>query len=448
MRYKTIFMLTTAIFTASSGLIAQDQTEELARRAQWQARFQLGDTPGAVIRTLEAGTPLYQAGLRVGDQLLSVDGAIIDTHPTWNDITDALTAGAPRHLQVRRGQKIHSFDVTFPPAEKESYPNIEVHYDQITSDYNIKQRVIITKPVNTDGLQPAIFVLQGLSCSSIEYLPGRRSNYIRSLRTLVEKSGMVVMRTEKPGLGDSEGNCSQTDFATEINGYEVALQKLKALPYVDPNRILVYGNSMGSALAPYLANKFNLNAVISDGTFYRSWFEHMLEIERRIKAMQGLDETTINKLINQAYIPLYYGMLIEKKSYAEVITENPLLAEHNYHGAKHMYGRPMSFYHQFQDFDFAGNWQKLEVPVRIRWGTNDWIMSEYDNDMIMEVLTKAGHKDAELYKYPNLDHWSTIHQSTADSFSGKEGVWDDNISDQLIKWAKDINMKANGKPAS
>ena len=200
---------------------------------------------------------------------------------------------------------------------------------------------------------------------------------------------------------------------------------------------------MGSALAPYFANKYDLNAVISDGTWYRTWFEHMLEIERRIKRMQGMSKTDINRLINKAYIPLYYGMLVQKKSFGEVIDDNPLLAEHNYHGAEHMYGRPMEFYHQMQDFDIAGNWALLKVPVRIRWGTNDWIMSEYDNDIIMEVLGAAGHTNAELYKFPGLDHWNTIHNTATDSFNGNPGRWDDHISDQIVEWAKELNGQVN-----
>jgi pimeloyl-ACP methyl ester carboxylesterase len=169
----------------------------------------------------------------------------------------------------------------------------------------------------------------------------------------------------------------------------------------------------------------------------------MLEIERRIKKMQGLDETKINRLINKAYIPLYYGMLIEKKSYRQVINEQPTLAEHNYHRQAHMYGRPVEFYHQLQDFDIAGNWASLKAPVRIRWGTNDWIMSEYDNDIIIGMLKDAGHTNAKLYKYPGLDHWSTVHKTAKDSFTGTPGKWEDRISHQLIDWAKELNSQTN-----
>lgn len=433
----------TASLLAASSLPLQAAEEELARRASWDARFERPDGIGIRIRELADGSGLAAAGLAVGDTIISIDGQSVAGDGVWSDMTDALVAGRDYSILFKRGGDAHTRIARFTPQARERYDGIEVTYDQITSDYGIRQRVIITRPEGTTGPQPAIFVVGGLSCSSTEYTEGRRSNFIRSLRGLAQNSGMVMMRVEKPGLGDSEGDCSKTDFKTELNGYEVALLKLKSLPYVDPDRIVIYGSSMGSALAPYFANKFGLNGVIADGTWYRTWFEHMLEIERRIKQMQGMDERQINHLINKAYIPLYYGMLIEKKSYGDVIAEQPLLAEHNYHGAEHMYGRPMAFYHQMQDFDIAGNWASLKVPVRIRWGTNDWIMSEYDNDIILEVLRAKGHPDAELYKFPGMDHWDTIHDNPADSFNGKPGVWDDRISSQITDWAKELNGQVN-----
>lgn len=442
--------LKTSLMAALLAAIPAALGADLDRRAMWQARFTPQEASGMTIREITDGSPLASAGLSVGDTVLSVNGKSATAGPDWYDITDALVSGKPYELLVRRGTDVMTVSATFPPVPLETHEGIETIYDSITSDYGIRQRVIVTRPeaITAAAPGPAIFVLQGLSCSSIEATPGRRSNYIRILTDLVQNSGMVVMRVEKPGLGDSEGNCSKTDFATELNGYETALKKLQSFPYVDKARILVYGNSMGSALAPYFANKFGLNAVISDGTYYRTWFEHMLEIERRIKQMQDMDESKVNDLINKAYIPLYYGMLIEEKTYADVIRETPLLAEHNYHGPAHMYGRPTSFYHQMQDFDVAGNWQKLKAPVRIRWGTNDWIMSEYDNDIIMKVLEAAGHPNAQLYKYPGMDHWATIHESAKNSFTGQPGVWEDRISGQLVEWAKDLNSQANTPPSN
>ncbi|BDX08592.1 hypothetical protein [Planctobacterium marinum] len=410
------------------------------RRAKWHATFKTVQPVGREIVTIEPQSVLQTAGVLPGDVLLAVDDEVIRNGDQWWDIIYGLRADTGTKLTLRRGTTVVTKTVVFEAVAKEEYDNLTTEYGTIVSDYNLRQRTIMTYPEKGQP-QPAIFVVGGLSCSSIEYTPGRQSNFIRSLQYLVRNSDMLVMRVEKPGVGDSEGRCSETDFNTELNGYEVALQTLMADERVDRNRIIVYGSSMGSALAPYLVNKYQLNGAISDGTFFRSWFEHMLEIERRILTMKGDDQATVNDKINRAYIPLYYGMLVEKKSYQQVIEQNPLLAEYNYHSPAHMYGRPVSFYHQMQDFNFAGEWGKLKAPVRIRYGLNDWIMSEYDIDMIEQVLIANQHPDFEVIKVPGLDHWDTFHATALDSFQGKPGKWQESLPQQLVDWAQTLNQE-------
>lgn len=413
--------------------------QELGRRATWQATISWPDdvVPGAVIKNIEPNSPLDKAGFKAGDRLITVNERNIISPDDWSAVSYSIRSNQTTTILAKRGTETFKKDLKLNPLDKEVHSGIKTIYGQVTSDYGLKQRTIVTTP-NINKKLPAIFLIQGLSCSTIEKFSARSNNWVKLINDLVEKSGMVVMRVDKPGVGDSEGDCGQTDFNTELSGYVTALEKLKSLPYVDTTKIIVYGNSMGSAIAPYMANHYNLAGVISDGTFYKTWYEHMLEIERRILSFKGNNESEVLKRMNQWYIPFYHGMLIGKKSYAEIIKEYPALKEANYHAPYHMYGRPMEYYHQLQDFDFAKEWEQLKVPIRIRWGTNDWIMSEFDNDMIIEVLERAGHEDHELYKYPNMDHWSTIHESGLNSFTGKPGKWEDKISQQVINWAKEM----------
>ena len=418
-------------------------SQELGRRASWQASFdRLKEGPGVRVTELQSNSPLAQAGLEVGDILLIVNDRLINSGEDWTAATYAIRAEDQTSIQYRRGSTVSRTSVSLNPLGKESHDNLDTYYESITSDYGIQQRTIITRPRNQTGRLPAIILLQGLSCSTIECHEGRTGNWRNQINYVVERSNMVVMRVDKPGVGDSDGDCSQTDFHTELAGYRAAIRALKAKEYVDPERIVIYGSSMGSALAPLLANEFDLAGVISDGTFFKTWFEHMLEIERRIRQMSGDDESTIVKKMNEAYIPLCYEMLVMGKSYEEAIRENPSLADYNYHGPRHMYGRPVAYYQQLQQFDLAGQWEKVKVPVRIMYGANDWIMSEFDNRMIMDVLDKAGHDDHELLVYPGLDHWNTIHDSPDDSFNGKPGLWDEGVPQQIVDWATEmVNAK-------
>ena len=418
--------------------------QSLKRRAMWEANISSpsNDLPGAIIEELNPGTPLVKAGFAVGDVILKVDDRRIADGNDWSDVTYGLRAGRQVKITAIRNNTKRTAKAYFNAVEKEIHPGLDTFYEEITSNYNITQRTIITKP-KKEGLQPAIVLIGGLSCSSIEAYPGRTGNWVQTIRDLVEKSGMVVMRIEKPGVGDSEGSCSKSDFLMDLAGYKAAIKNLKSKPYVDPNKIIVYGSSMGSAIAPVLANEFNLAGVISDGTFFKTWFEHMLEIERRIRVFQGDSEAVITDKMNKYFIPLYYGMLIEKKTYKEVVEAYPALKEFNYHSPEHMYGRPVAYYHQLQDMDLAGAWEKIKVPVRILRGTNDWIMSSFDNHMIIEVLRRNGHPDHQLYEYPGLDHWNTIHKNAKASFAGEAGEWDPGTINKIISWAQEMIAAKN-----
>jgi pimeloyl-ACP methyl ester carboxylesterase len=413
--------------------------QQLNRRAGWEANISspAQGQSGATVLSVKKNSPLHKAGFLPKDIIVRVDDIRISDEETWSDITYGLRGTKPVRIEAIRNDSLLQKTVQFTSLKKEIHPGIDTFYEEVTTYYGITQRTIITKP-RREGRQPAVVLIDGLSCSSIEIFPESTDNWVRSLSALVEKSGMVVMRVEKPGVGDSQGNCSKSDFAMDLEGYKAAIHSLKSKTYVDPKRIVVYGSSMGSALAPLLANEFDLAGVISDGTFFKTWYEHMLEIERRIRLFQGDSEAEIFEKMNKYYIPLYYGMLIRKKTYREVVEEYPALKEFNYHSPAHMYGRPVAYYHQLQDFNLAGEWEKLTVPVRILRGTNDWIMSAFDNNMIIDVLKRKGHQDHLLLEYPGLDHWNTIHKTAQDSFDGKAGVWDEGTIQQILEWAQGI----------
>ena len=416
------------------------QSQELERRALWQASISdpSYNSPGALIRSIDKGSPLEQAGLLQGDLIIRVDGIHIANGEIWSDVSYGLRSSKPVIIEVLRNEHLYKAAANFNALEKESHAGIDTYYEEVTSNHGIRHRTIITRP-QLEGKQAAIILIGGLSCTSIEVYPGRQGNWARTIEGLVKKSGMVVMRVEKAGVGDSEGNCGESDFFMDIAGFRAALASLKSKDYVDKDKILVYGSSMGSAIAPLLANESGLAGIISDGTFFKTWFEHMLEIERRILQFQGNTEKEIATKLNDYFVPLYYGMLIQNQSYKEVVDKYPALAQFNYHGPRHMYGRPVEYYQQLQRYNLAAEWEKVKVPVRILRGTNDWIMSAFDNNMIIDVLKRNGHQDHILHEYPGLDHWNTIHESAKDSFDGKPGKWDEGTIDIIINWAREIS---------
>src|SRR5437773_12469305 len=56
---------------------------------------------------------------------------------------------------------------------RESYPNVDVIYDSVTTPRGERLRTIITRPHDARGKLPVIFVAGWLSCDSVEAPPDR-----------------------------------------------------------------------------------------------------------------------------------------------------------------------------------------------------------------------------------------------------------------------------------
>ena len=103
------------------------------------------------------------------------------------------------------------------------------------------------------------------------------------LRRLAQESGMAMMRTEKAGVGDSEGDCAALDYKRNSPIHRAALAALRRSPDVDPERIVVFGASMGGNYAPLVAAGEPVAGVMIWGGGAKTWFERMLGFERRAK---------------------------------------------------------------------------------------------------------------------------------------------------------------------
>src|SRR5206468_1716281 len=127
---------------------------------------------------------------------------------------------------------------------RESYPNVDVIYDSVTSPDGKRLRTIITKPHDSTRKLPVIFVAGWLNYDSI-----------------------------------------------------------------DSNRAYILGISNGGGFAPLVpesdVERAQVRAYISVGGWVKTWFEHMLEIERRRFALMGKSAGDVNDRMKGAAI-LYY----------------------------------------------------------------------------------------------------------------------------------------------
>jgi pimeloyl-ACP methyl ester carboxylesterase len=323
---------------------------------------------------------------------------------------------------------------------RESYPNVDVLYDFVTAPDGNRLRTIITKPRDAKGKLPVIFVAGWLSCDSVEAPAGTKDESGLVFRGLAQLREFVLFRMDKPGVGDSEGVCSKTDFDSELTGYRAAFRALKNYDFIDTNRVYILGISNGGGFAPLVpesdAEQAQVRGYISVGGWVKTWFEHMLEIERRRFALMGKSPGEVNDRMKGA-ATIYYEWLIKRRPVDDILKEQPQLAELWPEGKdhSHLYGRPLRFYQQLQQLNLAAAWSRLRVPTYVLRGAFDWVMSREDSELIAAYVNKNGDL-ASFYEIPSTGHTFQHYLSVADAFKGKSAPFDPKMIGLLADWLR------------
>lgn len=323
---------------------------------------------------------------------------------------------------------------------RESYPGADVIYDSVTTPDGKRLRTIITKPRDAKREVPVIFVAGWLSCDSAEAPAGTKDESGLVFRALAQLQEFALFRMDKQGVGDSEGVCAETDFESELAGYRAAFRALKNYDFLDTKEIYMLGISNGGGFAPLVpesdAEQAQVRGYISVGGWVKTWFEHMLEIERRRFALMGKSPGEINDRMKEA-ATLYHEWLIKGRSVDDILKEQPGLADLWPEGEDHahLYGRPLGFYQQLQQLNLAAAWSRVKVPTYVLRGAFDCIMSREDSELITAYVNKNGDL-ASFHEIPNTGHTFQHYLSLTDAFKGKSAPFDPKVIALLADWLR------------
>ena len=101
---------------------------------------------------------------------------------------------------------------------REHFQNTEVIYDWVVNKHGDKLRTFVTRPKNATGKVPTIFMVDWLSCDSMEYAKGETDGFGALMLRLIDQSEYATVRMDKPGVGESTGVCAHADFQSELQG--------------------------------------------------------------------------------------------------------------------------------------------------------------------------------------------------------------------------------------
>jgi pimeloyl-ACP methyl ester carboxylesterase len=308
---------------------------------------------------------------------------------------------------------------------REHFQNAEVIYDWVADKRGEKLRTFITHPKGVTGKVPAIFIVGWLSCDSMEYSKGETDGFGALMLRLIDQSAYATMRMDKPGVGESTGNCAHADFKSELEGWQAAFDSLSKYDFIDLNRVFVLGLSNGGGFSPLVAGQHPVRGYIPTSSWGRTWYEHMLEHERRRLTTPASSAAEVNRRV-KIFTEFYDLYLLQGMAPGEVIRKHPSWKSAWYDAPDGQYGRPAAFYQQLQALNLGEVWEKVNAPVLVIYGGGDTIMSRADARAISDTVNHVHPEQARYLEIEGMDHLLTV-----------DGKFYDALVPQILEWIKE-----------
>lgn len=430
---------------ASAAGAAGQSDGSLARSAAHPFRTARSSTGEHLLQVerLDPGSAAARAGLRDGDIILAIDGARYPSPAAGRRLLEHGRGDAAVELLVRREGASHTIRHVAPAAPFEDIAGITSYYESVTTADGLLLRTITTRPKHAKGRLPAIYFVQWLSCDSIEYpLNPEDHGWQTMIQTLAARSGVMMMRTEKAGIGDSQGDCADLDYDTDLDHHRRALRKLEANPLVDPARIVIFGASMGGNMAALLAAETGSAGLVIWGTAIKTWFEHLVEFNRRHLELSGRTPEEIATVVNRQ-ISFLEEFLVAGRSPAEIATLNPALgavwSEIRGSAGATLYGRPYRFHQQAQAKNWLGAVGRMRAPTLVLYGEYDWFEELDDHVLIARVVERSRPGGARLVVVPGMDHHFSIYPSLEAAYRVEGGfVAPERPVMEIVAWLRTV----------
>ena len=296
---------------------------------------------------------------------------------------------------------------TAQDPKREVFQNADVQYDFVTNSKGEKLRTYITRPKRSAGKVPVVFFVGWLSCDSMEYPNGETDGFGTFLRRVIDQSGYATMRMDKPGVGESQGKCGTADFNSEMSGWQAAFDSMSKYDFIDGGQVFVIGLSNGGGFSPLVARGRPVRGFISAGSWGRTWYEHMLELERLTMTEAGKSPAEVNNGV-KALAEFYNLYLIKGMTPGEVLAKHPEWKPLWTDAPDGQYGRPAAFYQQLQALNLGEAWQKTNAPVLVIRGSADNIMSRADAAAIAQIVNQVHPGYARYLEIEGMTHGFSV----------------------------------------
>ena len=323
-------------------------------------------------------------------------------------------------------------------------PSLETEYGMVRTSEGTRLRTILTRPAGATERLPAIMLIQWVSCGSVDFGSARQSE----LRQIADQSGMVLVRVERSGDGDSEGvPCAKLDYDTEVRHYREALDQIARHFWIDPDRILLFGSSLGSTSAPLVAQGKKVAGIAVQGGGAVTYVERMINFDRLYLERSGKYSPDQIDGEMKRRIPFHVEYLLNGKTPEQIERERPDLKGvwQSVRGgaeAPPHYGRPYAWHQQAAKKDFLAAWTRITAPVLVIHGEYDQFEPPHGHQLIADTLNRLRPGSATFVEVPHADHNMTVYTSAEDAYLDRNGTpRPDLLAKPLVEWARRVTAR-------
>jgi len=427
------WILICVVLGSSPAVRASLLEDDLARRP-W-ITFQIQPGPeGVKIGEIAKGGAAEKGGLLAGDKLVR-----IGERPVRGPMDVGLSiagrkVGEKIAIAVERGGKPVEVSITLEAFPKETGEGFETAYGSVVAGGH-KLRTILTKPVGA-GPFPAVFVVQGIGCFSLDNVPFKSS--YKTITDELTRRGFATLRIDKPGTGDSEGGpCPAVPFHAEVQAFQAALVQLSKLSAIDKSRLSIFGHSLGGVMAPLIAQAAQVASIAVFGTAYGSWLAFELDNGHRGDLLEGKPPAEVARMdaIRERFVTLLY---VEDVPLPRIAKEQPELAREigvPAGGGSYAGGKPGSYTQEIYKTNFAKAWTDYTGRVVAVFGKSDFVSNQGVHELLVEEVNLVHPGRARLELLDGVDHWFNALPTMKESAKvGSDGEMSPAVLQALPSW--------------
>lgn len=315
---------------------------------------------------------------------------------------------------LKHWQLIYLVSFFFTSCDVQPYHDIEITF-QNPHD-GVKLAGNLTVP-NSPGVHPAVLLIPGGGqMNRDEACFGHRP--FKVLADYLARRGIISLRVDRRGCGQSEGTTEKFDIEDLIVDAQAGISYLKTCRQTDIKHIGILGHSLGSIIAPAVANRTAdvtfLVLIASPGIWGKEFFCMQAQSIARAAGFAEKDCDNIRTLYNQLF-PL---LIKDKISHKEEETAKQLLEQllmYEDWETRRLVGDESAEekletlrsdgVREFLNYDVAAEFSKLRCSVLALNGDRDIQVPSKENlSLIEKSLRSGGNKDFKIVELPGLNH--------------------------------------------